>query len=1059
MSPLSPSIVRIKHTKLYFYLLRFVLTTDSARGIMRKKTFLHFDRACCFGFMPILYFFFVQGVVAQTLLMPGDVAILSMSTHYRQCGLNGSDDQISLVCFRDIAPGTAIDFTDNGWERLVKGRWGNSEGFVTAVRTGPTIPAGSILTFIFNPSSGQPYQATVPDSNWSFTQRTPNGLSLGMGGEQLFLLSGGSWSSNGTSPAFQHDATYTGGRILLGINTASTWTSFADRAEASGLPPGLAPCNRVDTPSPTDFLAYTGLLTPATPQEWVSRIQNTANWKSFSRCGDMPVLPKAVSVLDTGIGLQCSVCNSCAPYTETLRFSLPSSGGPFRAVLSNGRDTLSFDQLRHGDTRMYEVNTSSDLRLLYLTDAQGCTFFSNLGNPVALRITPVQAPAPIPPIKVCGVAGNAALFNLSARDSLLTQGLAGFRVNWYRDSILKNPISQPMQFSSLPTSVYALVSNGICSIGPIRVELEIVGYPEAALPLGGRLCAGEPCLPMPFVFKGTAPFQLSYTISRPGQPDSSGTRTFPTEQGYWTICPDSLGVSSGDILFRYKTITDGNNCQTDVDKQISVVRRGMNGIRYVRPVLCPGQNFVFQGNTYDATKLSDTLVQANATSTGCDSLIIIQLTYTDSLYASLSGSYQVCTGEALRLTWVLRGGTQFNIIYQEGEPQQGVANRELKGVRNGDLWELFPKQSVPIYILNVQSVESGCSYRPGIRIPVQVNDLSVSARPVARFGGTSVSCAGAADGAATAAITGGSPPYRISWSNGDSLLQANQLSAGFYHVTVTDGGRCRASASVQIKEPAPIRPVIEANPARCTGQLGRAIIQRVTGGVPPFRFSIRGNPYQSIAEYPFLLPDIAGGSYLFSVIDANLCISTVPFIMPEPDAIRVDLGQDRSIKAGDTVVLRASLNFQPALIRWSPSAETQGNTGLVLNVRPATTTTYQIEAQDSSGCKAIDEVLVRVSRTLHVYAPSAFSPNGDGNNDVFRLYPGPEVSAIRTMRIYNRWGVQVFEGAGDGSQAIPAWDGNIGSQPASTGAYLFVAELLFLDGHTDQIRGEFILLR
>jgi gliding motility-associated-like protein len=181
--------------------------------------------------------------------------------------------------------------------------------------------------------------------------------------------------------------------------------------------------------------------------------------------------------------------------------------------------------------------------------------------------------------------------------------------------------------------------------------------------------------------------------------------------------------------------------------------------------------------------------------------------------------------------------------------------------------------------------------------------------------------------------------------------------------------------------------------------------------------------------------------------------------MPEPDAIRVDLGQDRSIKAGDTVVLRASLNFQPALIRWSPSAETQGNTGLVLNVRPATTTTYQIEAQDSSGCKAIDEVLVRVSRTLHVYAPSAFSPNGDGNNDVFRLYPGPEVSAIRTMRIYNRWGVQVFEGAGDGSQAIPAWDGNIGSQPASTGAYLFVAELLFLDGHTDQIRGEFILLR
>ena len=991
--------------------------------------------------------------------MPGDVAVLSVSTHYRQCGLNGSDDQISLVCFRDIAPGTAIDFTDNGWERLTKGRWGNSEGFVTAVRTGPAIPAGTVINFIFNPSNGQPYQATVPDSDWKFTQRTPNGLSLDTGGEQLFLLSGGSWSSNGTSPAFQHDATYSGGSILLAINTASTWASFADRAEASGLPSGLSSCNRVDAASPSDFLAYTGLLIPATPQEWVSRVQNAANWKSFGRCGDMPVLPRTIPVLDAGIGVQCSVCNSCAPYTETLRFSLPSVGGPFRAVLRAGRDTLTFEQLRNGDTRTYEVNTSSDLHLLSLTDAQGCTFFSNLGSPVALRVTPAQAPGPIPSIKACGVSGSTALFNLSAQDSLLTLGLTGFRVNWYRDSILKNPISQPVQFSSLPTSVYALVSNGTCSIGPIRVTLEIAEYPGATLPLGGRLCAGEPCLPMPFVFKGKAPFQLSYTISRPGLPDSSGTRTFPAEQGLWTICPDSLGVRSGDIVFRYKTLTDANKCQTDVDKQISVVRRGTHGIRYVRPVLCPGQSFIFQGNAYDADNPSDTLVQTNAHSTGCDSLIILQLTYTDSLSASLSGNYQVCTGEALRLTWNLRGGNTFNIIYQEGEPQEGVANRELKGVRNGDVWELFPKQSVPIYVLNVQSVESGCSYRPGIRIPVQVNDLSVSVRPVARFGGTSVSCAGAADGAAIATLAGGAPPYRIAWSNGDSLLQANQLRAGFYQVTVTDGGRCRASTSVQVKEPTPIRPVIEANPARCTGQLGRAILQRVAGGVPPFRFALNGNPYQSIAEYPVLLPDLTSGTYTFTVIDVNLCTSSVPFLLPEPDAIRVDLGRDRSIKAGDTVVLNANLNFRPTLIRWSPAAEAQGNTGLVLTVRPTTTTTYQIEAQDSSGCKAVDEVLVRVSRTLQVYSPSAFSPNGDRNNDVFQLYPGPEVSAIRTVRIYNRWGVQVFEGMGDSVQTIPAWDGNIGSQPAPIGAYLFVAELLFLDGHTEQVRGEFILLR
>jgi gliding motility-associated-like protein len=65
--------------------------------------------------------------------------------------------------------------------------------------------------------------------------------------------------------------------------------------------------------------------------------------------------------------------------------------------------------------------------------------------------------------------------------------------------------------------------------------------------------------------------------------------------------------------------------------------------------------------------------------------------------------------------------------------------------------------------------------------------------------------------------------------------------------------------------------------------------------------------------------------------------------------------------------------------------------------------------------------------------PNAFTPNGDGRNDLFRIPPGIPVTAVR-FEVFDRWGTRVF--AGEGDQV--AWDGTTGGKPQPSGTYVWL---------------------
>jgi gliding motility-associated-like protein len=127
---------------------------------------------------------------------------------------------------------------------------------------------------------------------------------------------------------------------------------------------------------------------------------------------------------------------------------------------------------------------------------------------------------------------------------------------------------------------------------------------------------------------------------------------------------------------------------------------------------------------------------------------------------------------------------------------------------------------------------------------------------------------------------------------------------------------------------------------------------------------------------------------------------------------------------------------------------------------PRFTTKYNISVVDSNGCRATSSIVVRViCENRNYFVPNTFSPNNDGQNDVF--YPrGNGLDRIQSMRIFNRWGELVFERKNFvPNSAAEGWNGMIRGKPAASDAYVYVIEVICDNAQIVQIKGNVTLIR
>lgn len=267
------------------------------------------------------------------------------------------------------------------------------------------------------------------------------------------------------------------------------------------------------------------------------------------------------------------------------------------------------------------------------------------------------------------------------------------------------------------------------------------------------------------------------------------------------------------------------------------------------------------------------------------------------------------------------------------------------------------------------------------------------------------------------------------WSTGDTLPMINTSDTGTYAVFVanhcgTIGGFFHLGF---------FEPMVEAgnDTCICTGD----VIQLAPGsGFSAFQWSPAGLLDDDRIERPSSQPLMQPVTFTLSAIDSNGCPGTDTVLVCLNPLPVVAAGPDTLIEYGEMVQLWAygasSYRWQPATLLDDPNVSNPITS-------PQITTTFQVTGTDSNGCSNTAQVLVEVDiPPQRIWAPTAFTPNGDGRNDLFQVVVDG-LFELRDFMVFDRWGQVVFRG----SSISDTWDGTFGGTPMPIGSYVVYLRL------------------
>lgn len=115
---------------------------------------------------------------------------------------------------------------------------------------------------------------------------------------------------------------------------------------------------------------------------------------------------------------------------------------------------------------------------------------------------------------------------------------------------------------------------------------------------------------------------------------------------------------------------------------------------------------------------------------------------------------------------------------------------------------------------------------------------------------------------------------------------------------------------------------------------------------------------------------------------------------------------------------------------------------------------YTVQLKTSFGCVTVDTQMVKTHKKIDIYVPNAFTPDGDGVNDLLRPIL-MSFSKVNYFRIFNRYGQLLFEMKSE----LPGWDGRVKGELLSTQTVVWVIEAVDVDGKVHKEQGTTILIR
>ncbi|MBC6994070.1 gliding motility-associated C-terminal domain-containing protein [Neolewinella lacunae] len=286
---------------------------------------------------------------------------------------------------------------------------------------------------------------------------------------------------------------------------------------------------------------------------------------------------------------------------------------------------------------------------------------------------------------------------------------------------------------------------------------------------------------------------------------------------------------------------------------------------------------------------------------------------------------------------------------------------------------------------------------------------------------------------------------------------------GFYYLTLTNATNgCQATDSVELLRSALAVDALELEveqPACSADKTGDLTILGVTGGQGPFRYRVDNGLLTDRLVYE----DLPLGQYRVEVVGADGCSAATSVSIVAGPEVSLDLREDTLIRLGDSLALNFVTNLASwDTLRWTSSGPLPAWTSDgPLVVRPFVSQGYRLVLVGPGGCSATDEVIIEVDETVRTFVPTAFSPNGDGQNDRLRPYWGAQVAQVLNFRIFDRWGEMVYDLAADPNRAGEdfGWDGQHGGRFLNPQVFIWQLDIELVDGTRMWESGDVVLLR
>ncbi|MBX7182597.1 MAG: choice-of-anchor L domain-containing protein [Bacteroidia bacterium] len=421
---------------------------------------------------------------------------------------------------------------------------------------------------------------------------------------------------------------------------------------------------------------------------------------------------------------------------------------------------------------------------------------------------------------------------------------------------------------------------------------------------------------------GIQPYSYSWNTT-PVQ--TSATATGLSSTNYIVTVTDAAGCTA----FATATISQSNTFLVNVSSTNVTCNLGANGTATAFPQSGTPPFVVLWSSGQNTASISN-LTAGTYTVTindngGCSGSNTATITQPSSLTATLTTSPVSCAGgnNGSASVSVSGGISPYTYLWGGGQNTASITNQSAT--------------STSVLITDA----NGCtkSVSGNITQP-QPLTISISSH-------TNITCFGLNNGTANAIASGGTTPYTFSWDNGQSTINANNLSAGAHTVTVTDARGCTNSASITITQPTQVVAGIASfTNVTCNSTNNGTASATASGGIGPYDFLWSGG--QTTQSVNGLIP----GSYTVTVTDffgcsstSNVTISNTPGISLSTNKTDVScFGQSTGTASVNTLNGQAPFTYS-----WSNGQLTSTATNLPAGVVTVTVT----DAQTCSGSTSI----------------------------------------------------------------------------------------------------------